>query len=51
MTQMRAKPDCLGFPKNNHWHWQIDGCRWVMEGGGGALNYLLMKNVGLSDLL
>jgi hypothetical protein len=23
---MRAKPDCLGSPKNNHWHWQIEGC-------------------------
>ena len=28
MTQMRAKPDCLGSPKNNHRHWQIEGCRW-----------------------
>ena len=25
MTQMRAKPDCLGSHKNNHWHWQIEG--------------------------
>ena len=28
MTQMRAKPDSLVSPKNNHWHWQIEGCRW-----------------------
>jgi hypothetical protein len=28
LCQMRVKLHCLGSPKNNHWHWQIEGCRW-----------------------
>ena len=48
MTQMRAKPDSLGSPKNNHCHWQIEGCRWRSPTN---LYIRALKYVGLSDLL
>jgi hypothetical protein len=43
MTQMRAKPDCLGSLKNSHWHWQFEGPL--------ILYIKALKYVGLSDLL
>ena len=49
MTQMRAKPDCLGSPIRT----TIDTGRSMIAGGGAHYFFYIriLKYVGLSDLL